>query len=270
MHAADFRRYLVKLIEIMLISVIIVLECIYRGNPGGTKRETTMPMNPDKKWMSAIFVFILGIAVLTGCASQSGQVQTKPAAAPPDNGKVLRVGVSTNSPPLVFKQGNEIVGAEIDMARELASSMQKSPHFVELKWTEQIPALLDGRIDIIMSGMSITEKRKMRIAFSKPYFRTGQMALIRNTDKLRYTGGYYAILTQSITSVVGVVKGTTGEFFVQHNFGRAKKIMAFATSKEAVAALRISAICLQAANQFLVRAKMDGRLNRILHLWIPF
>jgi polar amino acid transport system substrate-binding protein len=82
-----------------------------------------------------------------------------------------------------------------------------------------------------MSGMSITQLRQVRIAFSKPYMRTGQMALIRNQDRLRYSSGYYALLTQY--SKIGVVKGTTGEFFVQRNFNNSR-IVTFSSARAAV------------------------------------
>jgi polar amino acid transport system substrate-binding protein len=149
----------------------------------------------------------------------------------------LRVGVSTNAAPLIYKQGQEIVGLEAEMAKEFANYQGKSLHFIELDWGDQIPALLSNRTDIIMSGMSITKMREVRVSFSTPYFRTGQMALIHRKDKNRFPQSYYGILAQAIILKIGVVKGTTGENFVRKNFGSAKKILSFKTSKIAVDAL---------------------------------
>jgi polar amino acid transport system substrate-binding protein len=54
--------------------------------------------------------------------------------------------------------------------------------FLELSW-EQLPeALLAGKIDIIMSGMSITAARQVRMDFARPYLRAGQVALVRRED----------------------------------------------------------------------------------------
>jgi polar amino acid transport system substrate-binding protein len=147
---------------------------------------------------------------------------------------LLRVGVSTNAPPLIYRDGQTITGLEAELAQRFAGFLGKSVQFVELEWQDQIPALFEDRIDIIMSGMSITELRQIRIAFNKPYMRTGQTSLIRNTDKQRFGSGYYALLTQHIR--VGVVKGTTGNFFVQKNFYNAK-IVTFSSARNAVRGL---------------------------------
>jgi polar amino acid transport system substrate-binding protein len=104
-------------------------------------------------------------------------------------------------------------------------------------WEDQIPALLANKTDIIMSGMSITKMRQVRIEFSRPYFRTGQMALTRNKYLKMIPQSYYGIRGMSIVSRFGVVKGTVGETFVQKNFGQAKEIVPYKTSRLAVDAL---------------------------------
>lgn len=176
-----------------------------------------------------VLSFVLLILII-GCAPTQSKNSTSYVEPSED---ILRVGVSTNAPPLIYKQGKDIVGLEAELARELAAYLGKSVRFIELDWQDQIPALLENRTDIIMSGMSITKMRQIRIAFSEPYFRTGQMALIRRKDADRYPHGYYSILGWTLRMEIGVVKGTTGESFVNQNFGRAKKIISYQTSKEA-------------------------------------
>ena len=201
-----------------------------------------MKFSTLKPSFTAALIYLIFIILLFGCAS------TPPPGAPADTSKstnkaaeqkdpVLKVGVSTNAPPLIYKQADEIIGLEAELAREFAKSIGKSVEFVELAWRDQIPALLDKRIDIIMSGMTITKKREYRIAFSTPYFTGGQMVMVRGEDKNRYPTGFYAILTQAPTKTIGVVKGTTGEQFVRKNFGGARKISSFNTSRQAVNAL---------------------------------
>jgi ABC-type amino acid transport substrate-binding protein len=71
-----------------------------------------------------------------------------------------------------------------------------------------------------MSGMSITTLREFRIAFCIPYLRSGQMALIRREDTARFSTGLF---TLSSNSSIGVIKNTTGEYFVEQSFGGIKK-----------------------------------------------
>ena len=160
------------------------------------------------------FILLTALSLSAGCAP-SGQSTTESSLVKPDK-NVLRVGISSNSPPLIFRQGNKIVGLEADLARELAAYLGKSLRFVELDWDDQIPALLENRIDIIMSGLTITTLREMRIAFTIPYFESGQMALIHRKDVARYNTGLFSLAT---SSALGAIKDTTGAYFIQTQFG---------------------------------------------------
>ena len=182
------------------------------------------------------------LLVFAACSStpvdqSSTQARSSQSAAAEQTENVLRVGVSTNAPPLIYKEAGKIVGLEADLAGAFAKFLGKEVQFIELKWSDQIPALLDGRSDIIMSGMSVTQKRAIRIAFSTPYYRTGLMALVRREDRSRFPNGYTGIVGQTPSLRFGVVKGTTGEQFVRKNFGRASKIRVYNTSQDAANAL---------------------------------
>ena len=175
-----------------------------------------------------IFAFLLA-----GCA-QTTKTPSEPKVA---DTATLRVGVTTTSPPFVFKQSGEIVGLDAEMAREFARFIGKTPRFVELEWDDQIPALLDNRIDIIMSGMSITNMRKMSIAFSQPYYRSGLMAMVRKSEANRFPVDFYGLLGQAPAMRFGVVKGTTGEAYVNDNFQSAQRITAYESTRKALDAL---------------------------------
>ncbi|UCD79073.1 MAG: transporter substrate-binding domain-containing protein [Desulfobacterales bacterium] len=175
-----------------------------------------------KKWFISrsvgMFFALTALSLLAGCTSPARH-KVKPISIPPDE-KILRVGVTANSPPLIYKQGNNIVGLEADLARELAKYLAKSPRFVELPWEDQIPALLENRIDIIMSGMTATTLREVRISFAIPYFQSGQMALIRRKDAPRFSTGLFSFAT---SSAIGVIKDTTGEYYVETQFSSVKR-----------------------------------------------
>jgi len=111
--------------------------------------------------------------------------------------------------------------------------MGKTVKFIEVKWDDQIQTLLDKKTDIIMSGMSVTRLRQVRIAFSDPYFRSGQMALVHRKDLDRFKMGYPAI---SKSKAIGTVNNTTGDFFVREKFSDSR-IIGFSTSKKGVEAL---------------------------------
>ena len=124
----------------------------------------------------------------------------------------LRIGVSPDYPPIVQHDGDRLAGVEIELGEMAAAALGRRPEFVELAWSELIPSLTRGEIDVIMSGMSVTPERAERVLFTEPYMRVGQLALIRKLDLARF-GPPGAIRRRS--SRVGYVQGTTGEDLVR-------------------------------------------------------
>ena len=152
------------------------------------------------------------------------------ADAAPGSGNSLRVGVAPVSPPMIFKEGGKIVGMEADFAQALGRELGRPVQFVELAWEDLIDALAADKIDIIMSSMSVTRAREFRVAFSDPYLRIGQMALVRANDTYKMLGSSLADRT------IGVKKATTGDLLVQKEFPRAKRKY-FKSGDEAALAL---------------------------------
>ena len=147
--------------------------------------------------------------ILAGCATTQDPV---PAA------NLLRIGITPDYPPIIFRQGGNITGFEADMARMLGEELKRPVNFVILRWDEQISALLNEKIDIIMSGMSITKTREVRIRFTDYYLKSGLLAAMRTEDAKKYIS--LDSMLQS-SSAVGAVKDTTGDAFVQKNFPHA-------------------------------------------------
>jgi polar amino acid transport system substrate-binding protein len=116
---------------------------------------------------------------------------------------------------MIFKEGKNIVGVEADFAQALGRELGRPVTFVELPWPELIDGLEANKIDIIMSSMSITRARLTRVAFSDPYLRVGQMALVR--ADARFSPG------SQNGQTIGVKKATTGDLLVQQEFPRAKR-----------------------------------------------
>jgi polar amino acid transport system substrate-binding protein len=147
---------------------------------------------------------------------------------------VLRVGVTSTYPPIIFKQADQIVGVESELAALLGARLGRTPQLFEMPFTEQIDALLAGRTDIVMSGMSITDARKLRVAFTEPYLEAGLMAAVRTAD-VRLYPSRDAVLATNAT--VGVIEGTTGDVFVQRNFPNARRV-AFTRASDGALGLR--------------------------------
>jgi ABC-type amino acid transport substrate-binding protein len=149
---------------------------------------------------------IAGVLFVTAVACGTARMPASPQRP------LLRVGVTSTSPPLVFRRLGKLAGLEVEMAQRLANALGRDLRFLELPWEEQSTALLDGRTDVVMSGMSVTRARSVRIAFGEPYLRSGLAILMRRSDTERYDSLEAVRLS---TARVGVVEGTTGEIFAR-------------------------------------------------------
>jgi polar amino acid transport system substrate-binding protein len=85
----------------------------------------------------------------------------------------LRVGVSTFVPWAMNAKDGSLVGFEVDVAKKLAEDMGVGVELVPTAWDGIIPALLAGKFDVIISGMSVTPKRNLTVNFTIPYARSG-------------------------------------------------------------------------------------------------
>jgi ABC-type amino acid transport substrate-binding protein len=175
-----------------------------------------------RAWTAALVVM-----AAAGIACSPARPRTE-AAAP--SGAPLRVAVSPASPPMAFDRGGELAGVEIDLAMQLGAALGRPVRFVQLPWSGLVPALLDGRADVIMSNMSVTRAREFRIAFADPYLRSGLVAAMRRGEESQYPSVERVLAT---SARVGAIEGTTGERFARDRL-RGATVSLYPTMRDAV------------------------------------
>jgi polar amino acid transport system substrate-binding protein len=111
-----------------------------------------------------------------------------------------------------------IIGFDVDIARKMARDMGVKLKLVPTAWDGIIPALITGKCDIIISGMTITQKRNLKVAFSNPYFFVGQTLLVNK--KHSNVKSYKDLDKPGI--VITTKLGTTGEIAARKLFKHAK------------------------------------------------
>lgn len=142
----------------------------------------------------------------------------------------LRVGFEAGYVPfeMTDKNGN-FVGFDIDMAKEMAKAMGVKFVPVNTAWDGIIPALLSNKFDIIMSGMTVTQERNLKVNFADPYIIVGQTILLNK--KHEDTVESYRDLNDSQYTVTSKL-GTTGEQAVKRYIPKAN-YKSFETETEA-------------------------------------
>ena len=93
----------------------------------------------------------------------------------------IRVGLSTFVPWAMRDKNGELIGYEIDVAKQLAEDMKVKAEFVPTAWDGIIPALLAGKFDVVIGGMSITPERNLTVNFTQPYANSG-IHLVANKE----------------------------------------------------------------------------------------
>ena len=132
----------------------------------------------------------------------------------------LKVGFESGYMPfeMTDKTGS-FVGFDIDMAKEMAKAMGVKFVPVNTAWDGIIPALLTKKFDIIMSGMTVTQERNLKINFAEPYIVVGQTVIINKKHEGKIKS--YKDLNDAKYIVTSKL-GTTGEQSVKRMIPKAQ------------------------------------------------
>ena len=144
--------------------------------------------------------------------------------------KKLYVGTNAEFEPFEYRDGDKIIGFDIDLINEISKIMGFQFEIVDMQFDGLLPALEAKKIDVIIAGMTATEERKQFVNFSDPYYNSKQSIVVQanNTDITsfdNFTG-----------KKVGVVLGYTGDILVSELPN--VEVQKFNTTSETVLALK--------------------------------
>ena len=147
------------------------------------------------------------------------------AAAGPVMDRILKkgellVGTTGEQPPLnATSKSGEIIGMDADIARIIAKSLGVRLKFKSMPFNDLLPAVEAGKIDMVISSMTITPQRNRKLAFVGPYYMSGKGLLTKrkNLAKLQKPE---AMNDSSIS--VAVLKDSTSQNFAEQTASKAK------------------------------------------------
>lgn len=94
--------------------------------------------------------------------------------------KEIVIGLDENLPPMGFKnENNQIVGFDIDLAKEVFKDDYEKVTFQPIDWDSKELELNSGKIDVIWNGLSKTPEREKSMLLTKPYLKNRQVVLVR-------------------------------------------------------------------------------------------
>lgn len=135
-------------------------------------------MKLKKMLMAAM---LAACTLITGCG---GGDQPASDASKDEAAKKIVVGLDDEYPPMGFKdEKNEIVGFDVDLAKEAASRLGRPVEFKGIDWASKEAELKSGRVDILWNGLDITPERQENMLFSDPYMDNRQIVFVRHSEE---------------------------------------------------------------------------------------
>jgi len=251
---------------------------------------------------------VLAALLAAGCPSNP-EPDPRSLIPTPTPVPAIRIGMVEDAPPFSFRQGDRPAGIDVDLATYLGQDLGRPLRVFTMSYDELVPALLDKRVDIIMSGLSISRLRELQVDFGDPILRSGVGVLVRRSEASRWKSPSQAVKE---AQRIGVTKNTAAERYVREH-APDSQVFGYVSNTNAIAELeqrRVDAFVADApiiawyaashegsmmpmlrplltqdqiawgfrpssrrlrerANESIARWRTDGTLNGVLRRWVP-
>lgn len=152
-----------------------------------------------KRYAVAGVAAVMTVCLAAGCGSEKKSEDAGNA----QKNKIV-IGLDDNFPPFGFHdESGELVGFDIDMAKEASKRLGMEVEFKPIDWDSKETELKSKKIDAIWNGLSITPEREKQILFSRPYENGPQILLVRSDSPIQGKADLAG-------KIVGTQQGSTG------------------------------------------------------------
>lgn len=130
------------------------------------------------KRMTALLLILVMLLTfgLAGCKSGTGADNSLQKIK--DKGELL-LGLDDAFPPMGFRDdNNELVGFDIDLAKEVCKRMGVTLKLVPIDWSQKLNELNAGSIDCLWNGFTVTDERKEKTNLTTPYMKNRQVVVV--------------------------------------------------------------------------------------------
>ena len=149
--------------------------------------------------MKKVIALLLAVTLLmllpVGCSSTDEEKDT------------IEVYLNANFPPFEYMEGTEIMGVDVDIAREIAKDLGKDVTFQNADFDGICTSIASGKGDMAISGITITDERKEQVDFSKPYVKSVQYLILPEGSEIK-------IVEDLAGKRVGAPVGYTGQLII--------------------------------------------------------
>ena len=152
--------------------------------------------------MKKILALLLTLALvfsLAACGSKEDNSLTV------TEGK-LTMATNAEFPPYEYYEGDKVIGIDAEVAALIAEKLGLELEIVDVAFDSIIPGVQQGKYDMGMAGMTVTDERKEKVNFSDSYAKGVQVVIVRADSDIK-------TLDDVNGKKVGVQQGTTGDIY---------------------------------------------------------
>lgn len=180
-----------------------------------------------KKFLAVLLAALMICVSFVACSSEKKSDDTN---TDKDTKETLTMVTNAEFPPYEYKEGDNVVGIDAEVAQAIADKLGMKLEIVDTKFDAIIPGVQSGKYDMGMAGMTVTPDREKSVAFSDSYATGIQPIIVKQGSDIK------SVDDLSEKSKIGVQLGTTGDIYAKDDFGD-EAVQEFDKGADAVQAL---------------------------------
>ena len=192
-----------------------------------------------KKVIALTLALMLTVCCLAGCG-----------AAKDEN--TLTMATNAEFPPFEYLEGEEIVGADVDIANAIAEKLGKTLEITNIDFDAALTGAATGKYDVAIAGVTATDERRQNMGFTNDYYTASQAIIVTADSAIKAVADLEG-------KTISCQEGTTGEQYLLDN---SYSVQSFKTGAEAITALvsgKVDAVVIDDAVARALSAKQDGK-----------
>ncbi len=189
-----------------------------------------------------ILALVMALVAIVACFAGCGE---KEAAK-------LTMATNAEFPPFEYLEGEEIVGADVDLAKALAEKLGRELEITNIDFDAALTGAATGKYDVAVAGITANDERRKNMNFSDDYYTASQAIIVTADSEIKAAADLEG-------KKVSCQEGTTGEQYLLDN---EYEIQSYKTGAEAVSALtagKVDAVVIDNAVAVALSAKQDGK-----------
>ena len=163
-----------------------------------------------KKFLAVLLAALMICISFVACSSEKKSDDTNTNA---DTQETLTMATNAEFPPYEYKEGDNVVGIDAEVAQAIADKLGMKLEIVDTKFDAIIPGVQSGKYDMGMAGMTVTPEREQSVSFSDSYATGIQSIIVKQGSDIK------SVDDLSEKTKIGVQLGTTGDIYAKDDFG---------------------------------------------------